>query len=174
MKIAIHKDVLAQIIASAVDAFPKECFGELLGKEYNSSFKLNFAYNIYSSLRRTKTSISYNTHKVERLEKILEKFYLDKKVLGTYHSHPNTNTDLSDNDKEKILKNENLQIIISIRRTKNARDYLRCSKNKKNISGRINYYFFKIGGFYYNKNNREFQEAYFNLLPKNLIHRAGI
>lgn len=171
MKIAIYEDALAQMITSAVDAFPKECFGQLLGKKYNSTFKLNSAYNMYSSLRRTENSISYSSHRAERLEKILEKIYRNKKFLGTYHSHPNANTELSDYDKKEKLKNENIQLIISIRRTKSAKNYLRRSRNKNNVSGVINYHLFEIAGFYYNKNEREFQEAYFDSLPKNLVYR---
>lgn len=172
MKIAIYEDALAQIITSAVDAFPKECFGQLLGKKYNSTFKLNSAYNMYSSLRRTENSISYSSHRAERLEKILEKICgEDTHVLGTYHSHPNANTELSDYDKKEKLKNENIQLIISIRRTKSAKNYLRRSRNKNNVSGVINYHLFEIAGFYYNKNEREFQEAYFDPLPKNLFYR---
>ncbi len=171
MKIAINENTLAQILTSAVDTFPKECFGQLLGKKYNSTFKLNSAYNMYSSSRRTESSISYSLHRLERLEKILEKIYRNKKFLGTYHSHPNTNTELSDDDKKRKLKNENIQIIIFIRRTKSVKNYLRRSRDKNNLSGVINYYLFEIAGFYYDKKEREFQEAHFDPLPKNLVYR---
>ena len=59
MKIAIYKNALAQILASAVDAFPKECFGQLLGKKHDSTFKLNSAYSM-SSLRRSENYIFTN------------------------------------------------------------------------------------------------------------------
>ncbi len=172
MKIAIYENALAQIVTSAVDAFPKECFGQLLGKKYNSTFKLNSAYNMYSSLRRTENSISYSLPRLERLEKILEKICgEDTPVLGTYHSHPNKDAELSDKDKKRELKNENLQIVISIKRTKSAKNYLRRSRNKNNLLGVINYHLFEIAGFYYDKNEKKFQEAHFDPLPKNLVYR---
>ncbi len=177
MKIFIYKNTLAQILTSAVDAFPKECFGQLLGEKKYSTFKLSSAYNM-SSLRRSENYIFYNPEKVKNLKIVLEKIYQNKKFLGTYHSHPNENINanikLSEKDKEKSLENENVQIIISIKKTKNIQDSLKYSKNKRSIIGRINHHSFRIEGFYYNKTGREFREAHFEPLSKNLVYRMNL
>jgi len=176
MKIALYKNALAQILTSAVDAFPKECFGQLLGKKHCSTFKLSSAYSM-SSLRRSENYIFYRPEKVKKLETIFEKIYQNEKILGTYHSHPNENINsnikLSEEDKEKNLESENIQIIISIKKTKSMRDSLKYSKNKRSILGIINRHSFKIEGFYYNENEQEFKRTLFCPLSKSLIDRIN-
>ncbi|MDP2672208.1 MAG: Mov34/MPN/PAD-1 family protein [Nanoarchaeota archaeon] len=173
MKITLCENALAQMLASVVDAFPKECFGYLLGNKYNSTFKLNSAYNM-SSLRRGKDYVFYKPNKVEKLEEIIEKICKrNTKFLGTYHSHPDSTLKLSGEDKEKNLKNEKLQIIVSIKKTNHVKNYLKRSKNKKEIYGIINNYYFNIGEFYYNENEQEFKRTLFCPLSKSLIDRIN-
>lgn len=174
MKISIYEDALAQIIASAVDAFPKECFGHLFGNRKDETFKLNSAYNM-SSLRRTEDTVFYKPQKVKTIGKILEKVYKKNiNFLGTYHSHPNyLGTELSELDGETNIEDEKVQIIISIKKTKKSKNCLKHSPNQINMSGIIDNYYFKLGGFYYNENKKRFQSARFDVPPKNLVQRIN-
>lgn len=95
MSIQIKKDCLKEIKKEALDKYPEECNGFLIGKKIEKSiFKVNdigFSKNIDAKKK--------NSFKI-RPEKVLEKIdnQHNNKVIGFYHSHPKKLAEASKKD----------------------------------------------------------------------------
>jgi proteasome lid subunit RPN8/RPN11 len=155
MEVYISSNAFWALLISAIEVYKRECFGLLLGyRDGGNSYIVEHAIS-YQTANRRHTSVEKNGKASRRMEKFLSNLpHLS--VIGDFHSHTGwgelkgvgnlSNQDLVDMD------HGNLYVIIV------ANDKKRSSGWQYNgdgtLSGTVDDYHFRIGGYYLDEYSR--------------------
>lgn len=155
MEVFISSNAFWALLISAIEVYKRECFGLLLGyRDGGNSYIVEHAISYQTAYRRH-TSVEKNGRASKRMEKFLANLgHLS--VIGDFHSHTGwgdlkgvgslSRQDLVDMD------HGNLYMIIV------ANDKKRFSAWQYNgdgtLSGTVDDYHFRIGGYYLDENSR--------------------
>lgn len=134
------------MIVSAVEVFPNECLGLLLGyRAWNSLDKTRRAIVeqaiAYQTAERKRNEAEIGRKPEFRCKDMFYKLY-SWEPIGDFHSHPNAKASLSNGDK-KSMEIGDIEIIIGIAK-KRRTSYWRYSTSKKELSGVFGDYRFEI------------------------------
>jgi len=155
MEVYISANAFWALLISAIEVYKRECFGLLLGyRDSNNIYIVEHAIS-YQTANRSHTSVEKNGRASRRIDKFLANLpHLS--LIGDFHSHTgwgdlkgvgNLSTqDICD------MSPDNLYIIIV------ANDKRRSSAWQYNgdgtLSGTVDDYHFRIGGYYLDENMR--------------------
>jgi proteasome lid subunit RPN8/RPN11 len=149
MEVYISSNAFWALLISAIEVYKKECFGLLLGyRDHPNLYILEHAIS-YQTANRRHTSVEKNGRASRRIEKFLANLpHLS--VIGDFHSHTGWGDlkgvgNLSTQDLVDMIPG-NLYVIIV------ANDKRRSSAWQYNgdgtLSGTVDDYHFRIGGYY--------------------------
>jgi proteasome lid subunit RPN8/RPN11 len=155
MEAYISSNAFWALLISAIEVYKRECFGLLLGyRDSGHAYIVEHAIS-YQTANRRHTSVEKNGRASRRIEKFLANLpHLS--VIGDFHSHTGwgelkgvgnlSNQDLID------MVHGNLYMIIV------ANDKRRSSPWQYNgdgtLSGTVDDYHFRLGGYYLDENSR--------------------
>jgi len=155
MDVYISANAFWALLISAVEVYKRECFGILLGYRDNSNIYIVEHAISYQTAQRRHTSVEKNGRASKRIQKFLDNLpHLS--MLGDFHSHTGWGDlkgvgNLSDADVYDMAA-DTVSIIIV------ANDKRRSSPWQYNgdgtLSGTIDEYHFRIGGYYLDANSR--------------------
>lgn len=117
MDVIINEDAFISMVTAAVETFPDETLGVLIGLRKADKVMVQYAI-AYQTAKRTRRSVEAHPKLSRRMDLFLEKV-THLEVVGDFHSHPEVDVDkkssikLSEPDKESIRIN-NLGIVIAI------------------------------------------------------------
>lgn len=125
------------MIVSAVEVYPKECLGVLLGyRAWNSLDKTRRAIVeqaiSYQTAERTGSSVEIEERHELRCKDILYKLSASEPI-GYFHSHPKMGPDLSSKDK-KSMNFGDIEIVVAISKKKRTTPW-KYDIDKKELSG---------------------------------------
>jgi proteasome lid subunit RPN8/RPN11 len=155
MEVYISANAFWALLISAIEVYKKECFGLLLGyRDSNNIYIVEHAI-CYQTANRRHTSVEKNGRASRRIEKFLANLpHLS--LIGDFHSHTGWGDlkgvgNLSTQDVLDMVP-DNLYIIIV------ANDKRRASAWQYNgdgtLSGTVDDYHFRIGGYYLDEYSR--------------------
>ena len=155
MDVYISANAFWALLISAVEVYKRECFGILLGYRDNSNIYIVEHAISYQTAQRRHTSVEKNGRASKRIQKFLDNLpHLS--MLGDFHSHTGWGDlkgvgNLSDADVYDMAA-DTVSIIIV------ANDKRRSSPWQYNgdgtLSGTIDEYHFRIGGYFLDPNSR--------------------
>ena len=155
MEVYISANAFWALLISAIEVYKKECFGLLLGYRDSSNIYIVEHAISYQTANRRHTSVEKNGRASRRINRFLANLpHLS--LIGDFHSHTGWGDlkgvgNLSSQDIYDMAP-ENLYIIIT------ANDKRRSSAWQYNgdgaLSGTVDEYHFKIGGYYLDEFSR--------------------
>ncbi len=155
MEVYISANAFWALLISTIEVYKRECFGLLLGyRDSNNIYIVEHAIS-YQTANRRHTSVEKNGRASRRIEKFLANLpHLS--LIGDFHSHTAWGElkgvgNLSNQDVVDMVHG-NLYMIIT------ANDKRRASEWKYNgdgtLSGTVDDYHFRIGGYYLDESSR--------------------
>ena len=155
MEVYISANAFWALLISTIEVYKRECFGLLLGyRDSNNIYIVEHAIS-YQTANRRHTSVEKNGRASRRIEKFLANLpHLS--LIGDFHSHTAWGElkgvgNLSSQDIVDMVHG-NLYMIIT------ANDKRRASEWKYNgdgtLSGTVDDYHFRIGGYYLDESSR--------------------
>lgn len=134
-QIIFPAEVLQRLKSHAIQKYPYECCGVLLGKNLQEEkVVLQIVESENSSLKSKKRTFSISPLELFQIEKVAEKKKLE--VLGFYHSHPEGEAILSKEDREHMIPSV-LYPVISIKRKISGENQIEIRAYKKNAFNKI-------------------------------------
>jgi proteasome lid subunit RPN8/RPN11 len=156
MDVHISANAFWALLISAIEVYKRECFGILLGYRDNTNiFVVEHAVS-YQTANRRHTSVEKNSRASKRIHKFLENLP-HLAMIGDFHSHtgwgdlkgvgiPSTQ-DVSDMAQEQLY----LIIVANDKRRSGTWQY----NGDGTLSGTVDDYHFRIGGYYLDNNARK-------------------
>jgi Predicted metal-dependent protease of the PAD1/JAB1 superfamily len=96
-KIFVPRQCLLTMVLAAQEIFPKECFGFVLGR----GNEVTRIYTLQSVVNR-RSSVVFDKEDLLVFKSAVEQTLRDEKVIGTFHSHPGTDTTLAPSEADKV------------------------------------------------------------------------
>jgi len=155
MEVYISANAFWALLISAIEVYKRECFGLLLGyRDSNNIYIVEHAIS-YQTANRSHTSVEKNGRASRRIDKFLGNLpHLS--LIGDFHSHTGWGDlkgvgNLSTQDIYDMSP-DNLYIIIvaNDKRRSGAWQY----NGDGTLSGTVDNYHFRIGGYYLDENSR--------------------
>ena len=154
MEVYISSNAFWALLISAIEVYKKECFGLLLGYRDSNVYIVEHAIS-YQTATRRHTSVEKNGRASRRIEKFLANLpHLS--LIGDFHSHTGWGDlkgvgNLSSQDVTDMVP-ENLCVIIvaNYKRRTSAWQY----NEGGTLSGTVDDYHFRIGGYYLDEFSR--------------------
>ena len=155
MEVYISSNAFWALLISAIEVYKKECFGLLLGyRDGGNSYIVEHAISYQTAYRRH-TSVEKNGRASKRMEKFLANLgHLS--VIGDFHSHTGwgdlkgvgslSRQDLVDMDHGNLY----MIIVANDKKRSSAWQY----HGDGTLSGTVDDYHFRIGGYYLDENSR--------------------
>jgi len=148
VEVYISSNAFWALLISAIEVYKRECFGLLLGYRDSSNYILEHAIS-YQTANRRHTSVEKNGRASRRIEKFLTNLpHLS--LIGDFHSHTGWGElkgvgNLSTQDVIDMVHG-NLYVIIvaNDKRRNSAWQY----NGDGTLSGTVDDYHFRIGGYY--------------------------
>jgi len=149
MKLIINKMPFITMVTSAIEVYPKECYGALFGRRIGHTFTVEYAF-AYQTAKRGKTVVDMDDNIEKCIGEVLQKFTRFRKI-GDFHSHTTRiGTRLSSVDKKDFSSNDDIGIVVHVtKRKRKARHH------RKALSGVAGDFAFDIAA--YIRHNSEFQ-----------------
>ncbi len=148
MAIYISESGFITLTLSAIETSTKfEASGILLGYEVkHNRVPTYYVENVipYQIAERTSDSIIVHSSRRKRVRKVFPN-YMKYKIIGEFHTHPESSVKLSDDDKEYIRSSGyQLEIVVAIQQSEDTYPW---DYKKMKLSGSIDKYFIEIAGW---------------------------
>jgi len=153
----VYEMPFISMVVSAVEVYPKECLGVLLGyRAWNSLDKTRRAIVehaiSYQSAERGRKSVEVKEKHEFRCKNMLYKL-CSLEPIGDFHSHPESDTELSIADK-RSMRVGNIEIVIAISEKRRTTPW-RYDNIRKELSGVFGDYRFDIAAYSCFKSKQE-------------------
>lgn len=157
MKTYLNENSFLSLVSSAVEVYPNETLGVLIGIKSKDKIQVQYAVP-YQTAKRKRDEVEVTLLKEKRMNKFLTKTTALESV-GDFHSHPECDVLKKyklNCDDEKSMKHGTLGIIIVIKKDKTKRDWKHLSKGS--LLGSIYPYSLRITSWFTKgtKQNKQF------------------
>jgi len=142
-RILIDAGAFETLLLSAIEVYPSEAIGLLFGTYSGSNFRCRLCYPIQAAARRSRF-VYYSPFIVNRLIEA-ESSILGYPLVGMFHSHPNADARLSNEDRRDFLDGGyRVELVVSVRKNRSERPWV--LSNSK-LSGTVAGYRFELVGY---------------------------
>ncbi len=144
MAIYIGENAFITLTLSAIETSIKyEASGILMGYEASDVYYIESVIP-YQVAERTDSSIHVDPRKRERIRRVFNT-YMKYQIIGEFHTHPEGDIELSEEDKKVIRSSDyELEIVVAIEKTNSSCPW---DYEKGVLSGSIDKYLVKIAGW---------------------------
>lgn len=154
MKTYLNENSFLSLVSSAVEVYPRETLGVLIGIKSKDKIMVQYAIP-YQTARRGRNEAKVTQPREKRMNKFLIRTTA-LEIVGDFHSHPedvSKGYKPSSEDKKSMRRGE-LGIIVTINKDKKRRDWKHLSKGS--LLGSIYPYSLRITSWYRNLQNKHF------------------
>jgi len=150
----LSEKAFLSIVISAIETYKDECYGVLVGtRKGDNIFFVDYATPYqYAEISRKSAYLPENRRR--RIRKILTEL-TPMDMIGEYHSHPDGELKLSENDKESMMDGA-IEILVTLWKKKKNQKWAVSTEggylNWKYLYGTIGDYYLQIAAFYKPKN----------------------
>ncbi len=155
MEVIINESAFISMVTAAVETFPNETLGVLIGLRKAEKIVVQLAV-AYQTARRTNDSVDVHPKLSNRMNFFLEKV-THLEVVGDFHSHPEAGVDrissvkLSTADKNS-MNVDNLGVVIAIDKDERKLEWRHLPKGS--LKGSVHPYTLKVTTYFKTRENQ--------------------